>query len=168
MPRMQANSHAKDILDDEKGHFSGDDDDDIAEVSLPMATIATIEQQHVEMPTVDPNTPAGQVVLTVDQALFAMSQHAATVLANIDKSWDACLRVLNHNNSATMCLKEALQAYAPVVPYAATVSTLTPSGFPMSLTVQHATREGFLEAMGGMLAFLKEQGFQPMTLPQLV
>ena len=136
--------------------------DDIEDPAVPMTVIADQLGEQVETPTVDPSTPAGQVVLTVDQALFRITEHAATVLASIDKSWDAALRVLNHNNNGLLCLKEAVQNFTPVTPYSATVQAMTPSGFPISFTVQHATQTGFLEAMGGLLAFLKENGFQPM------
>ena len=125
-------------------------EDDLPEDgALPLGPIIDI---------VNPNTLNGQFAMGLDQALFKMSEHAATILATIDKSWDTALRVLNHNNAATQALVAALQ---PVVPYSATISTRTPSGFPMSLTVQQSTQQGFFEAMDTLFVLLKEGGFTP-------
>lgn len=139
--------------------------DDLPDPPVPMELITESLAQPL---AVDPNTLHGQAMIEINQALYAFSEHAKGVLSAIDKSWDSALRVLNQNNMATLALKEALQSYAPAVPYSATVSTLTPSGFPMSLTVQHITRDGFLGAMGELLGWLKEQGFTPLTVPGIV
>jgi len=133
--------------------------DDIADPPVPMPLIADAAA-HAAV-TVDPQTPLGQATMSLDEALYKFSQHAATCLKGIDTSWDAALRVLHHNNGAIEALTAALQAWAPHTPYRATVHVLSPAGFTMTLTVEALTQEAFLERVGALMAFLRENGFQP-------
>ena len=137
--------------------------DDIADPPQPMGMLAEQAKERAESPTVNPNTVEGQALMTVDQAMWKISEHAATVLNAIDKSWDTALRVLNHNNNALLCLKEALQAWAPHTPYSATVQVVTPSGFPMTLTAEALNQDDFLAKVGALMQFLTASGF---TVPQ--
>lgn len=144
--------------------------DDIPDPVIPEAVQAALHPPGTG--SVDPNTPAGQVVLTVDQALYQFSEHGAMVLTKfrddakqvlhgIDGAWKAILERLDTDNRALTCLKEALQTYAPCTPYSATVQAMSPSGFPMAFRVEHATFEGFMSAMGGLFQLLTSQGFTP-------
>jgi hypothetical protein len=136
-------------------------EDDIDDPVTPMAIIADQVQALTEAATVTPTTLEGQMAMHVNIALFAFSQHAANVLGNIDKSWDAALRVLDTKNSVLHCLAETLQNFATVTPYSATIHAVTPSGFPTAFAVQHATYEGFDLALGRIFQFLKAEGFTP-------
>ena len=149
MPKMQASLLVPSLGADDLGVPPEDD-------------IPDIPSQEESFPVVNLNTSEGQILMAVDEALFKMSQHAATILASIDKSWDATLRVLNHNNAATMALVEAIQR---CVPYSATIATRTVSGFPLTLTVQHTTQQGFFEAMDSLFILLKDGGFTPGGMP---
>jgi hypothetical protein len=137
--------------------------DDMEDPALPMALLADQAKHQVDTPSVNPSTVEGQAILSVDEAMFKITQHAATVLAAIDKSWDAALRVLHQGNNGLLALKEALQNWAPHTPYRATVQVLTPAGFPMALTVEALTQRDFLEKVGALMQFLTANGF---TVPQ--
>lgn len=132
-------------------------DDDIPDPATPLAVVT----QTLPPPVVDPSTPAGQVVMSVDEALYKFSTHAAGVLSSVEKSWDAALRVLNHNNQSVEVLATALATYVPCVPFSAEIAVTSPSGYPMKLVVQHATQEGFLGQMGTLMAFLQDNQFTP-------
>lgn len=110
---------------------------------------------------VDPGTPAGQMLMSVDEALYKFSTHAAVVLSSVEKSWDAALRVLNHNNQGVEVLAAALATYVPCVPYSAEIHVTSPSGYVMKLIVQNGTQEGFMGQMGTLMAFLQDNNFTP-------
>ena len=144
---------------------------DIADPPQPLAAIAAQAKDRTERPAVNPNTVEGQAMMSVDQAMFRISEHAATVLKaiegsvahalkNIDHGWDNAVRLLNQNNSGFLAMKEALQGFAPHTPFSATVQAITPSGYPITLTIEHVTYAGFLEVMGQTMAFLQQNGFQ--------
>jgi hypothetical protein len=137
--------------------------DDLEDPATPMQALADQTQLRVEDPIVNPNTVEGQAILSVDEAMFKITQHAATCLGAIDKSWDAALRVLNQGNNGLLALKEALQNWAPHTPYRATVQVVTPAGFPMSLSVEALTQRDFLEKVGALMQFLSANGF---TVPR--
>jgi hypothetical protein len=134
---------------------------DIADPPQPLETIAAQAQARIESLIVNPNTIEGQAMINLDEALYKFSQHGATVLNAIDKSWDAALRVLNHNNNALLCLKEALQGWAPHTPYSVSIQVVSPSGYPMSIAVEALTQEDFLGKVSAMMGFLSSNGFTP-------
>ena len=143
--------------------------DDICDPPLPPAVQEVLAAQR-GAGSVDPSTPAGQVVLTVDQALYAFSEHSAVVLTQfrndakqvlqgIDGAWKAILERLDTDSRALTCLREAMQSWSPCTPYSATVHAVTPSGRPISFTVQHATWEGFMVQMGNVLGVVNMDGW---------
>jgi hypothetical protein len=133
---------------------------DIPDPAIPMAEIATQAQARIDAPSVNPSTVEGQALMSVDEALYKFSQHAASCLNAIDASWNAALRVLNHNNSAIMALKEALQSWAPHTPYAVGIDAMSPSGYSMVFRIEALTQADFLEKVGNMMEFLRASGFQ--------
>lgn len=136
-------------------------DDDIPEPTTPLSVLVEAQASQLVQPAVNPNTPAGQLVMSVDEAMYRFSQHAATVLAAVEKSWDATLHKLDQNETALERFADALKAYAPCVPFAGTVSVITPAGYPLSVTVQAPTHDEFMDRMGAMLSFFQLNQFQP-------
>lgn len=146
--------------------------DDITDPTVPLQTIADLTRERAEeaekalapdTETLHLGTFEGRALLNVDQACYKISEHAATCLNMISNSWDAAVKVLNQNNSAFLCLKEALQSWAPHTPYSATIHVVTPSGFQMTLTVEALNQDEFLGKVGALMGFLKEGGFTPQV-----
>ena len=164
MPKLTVDSEASDerplVLDPPP-------DDDILDPPTPPAVRAAL---NAGAGSIDPSTPAGQAALTIDEVLYKFTQHSATVLTRfgddargvlrgIDGAWAAILSRLDTDNRALTCLKEALQTYTPCTPYSATVQSITPSGRPVSFTVQHATWDGFMAQMSHVLGVVNGEGW---------
>lgn len=101
--------------------------DDIPEPVTPPAVLATVP-------------------LTLDQALWKFSEHTATLLAAVEKSWAQKLASLTQQQP---------------LPYGATVHVQTPAGYPMTMSVQAGSQDDFLARMGTLMAFLQDNGFGP-------
>lgn len=142
--------------------------DDIQDPPVPQALQEALDTERpIDAPTEEPPTEAADTRL-LDLALFKMSEHAAYIMQCLDGGFSKAIDRLDVNKAALETLAQATREQQRITPYSGTVSALTPSGFPLSLQVQGRTREEFLDALAGLLGFLKEQGFQPLTLPQLV
>lgn len=106
--------------------------------------------------------------MPITATLEEFKAQVSAALHGLDQTLAAAVQGVIARHQGESQLAQALGSYAPCVPYSATISTLTPSGYPMTFTVQQPTQESFLAAMGGLLGFLREQGFAPLTLPQLM
>lgn len=152
--------------------------DDIPETATPDAVRAAIDALPAEG-SLDPAVPAAAAFMSLDEVLYKFStlsaaaltrfgQDAKQVLQGIDGAWAAILARLDTDNRALTCLAEAIQTHSPCTPYSATVQAVTPSGRPISFTVQHATWEGFMVQMGNVLGVVNSEGWSaPVSAPPL-
>lgn len=134
--------------------------DDIADPPVPLHMMAQLAETRVQTPSVDPNTTTGQLVMGVDEAIYKFSQHGATVLGMIERSWGEALKIFNHNERAVAQLAAALaQGLTLHTPYSATFQLQSPAGFPLSLTVEAMTQPEFIGKLKDLMGFLMEAGF---------
>lgn len=141
--------------------FTEEIPDDIADPALPMPLLNQLQEERAVEPEMDPSTPAGHMLLTVDEAMYKFSNHAAMVLSTIEKSWEAQLQRLAPNDRALQSLAEAMKAFQPGMPYSGKVNVMTPAGYPLTVTVQTGSQEEFMARMGAMLSFFQDNNFQP-------
>ena len=148
------------------------DDDDLPEVSSPEA-VRAVRAAIDALPadgSLDPADPRAAAFMNMDEMLYKFStlsvaaltrfsDDARQVLKGIDGAWASILTRLDTDNRALTCLAEAIQGHSPCTPYSATVQAITPSGRPISFTVQHPTWEGFLVQMGNVLGIVNSEGW---------
>lgn len=150
--------------------------DDIPDPAVPPAVMEALDTERPiddPAPAEDPpayldlSTLEHKILMVADSALFKLSEHGATLFKHLDNGFSAAIGRLDVNRAALDALTQAVAQHRPLVPYSATVSTVTPSGYPVSFTVQESSQAAFLEALGGLLGWVKAQGFSPLTLPQV-
>ena len=123
--------------------------------------------QTPERPASAPEPPlvltnlGDQVLLTIDQAMWKMSEHVVSGMRACGQAVDQGIAVLQAQHDGLRVLAEACDRYAPVIPYSVTIHVKSPSGYPMAFTVQESVYSEFLTAVGQIMQLCQEDGFTP-------
>ena len=139
--------------------------DDIPDPPVPRSLIEALDVPEVLQPPdrgpINLSQLHDQVLMTVDTALYKVTQHVLAGMSGLDKSISGGLQAIAAGQDGMRLLASALAQATPLVPFSGTVKAISPSGYPISLSAQGTTQDEFLQRFGALLGFLKTEGFTP-------
>lgn len=134
--------------------------DDIPDPVTPPPVQAAIDAERQEVAACAATVPGletlqPEILRVLDSAMWKFSEHVTTCMKHLDGGFSKAIDRLIANREGL----EALAQSAKGAPYAATVTSHTPSGFPCALTVQGTSQAELENRLVALLGFLKANEF---------